>query len=539
MSSDIKFGKIRSFIWPIHRNELGKFIPMFLMFFLIAFNYSLLRSIKDPLIVTAPFSGAEALPFLKVWAILPMALLMTYIFTKLSNKYSQKKVFNLITVIFLTFFGIFTFILYPLREFLHPNAFADKIQTLLPQGFSGMIAVFRNWTLTLFYVMAELWGTTIMTVLFWGLANDRTSIKEAKRFYPLLGVGANVSGIVSGQAAVFLSNNNFIPALSYGNNAWEQSILFVNIIIIISGLAIMGIFRYSNSKTIENKDLTTVSQVKKPKSKISLRQSFAYLAKSKYLICIAVIVLAYNLTTHIIEVVWKNQIKQLYPNPSDFSAYMGNVMTMIGVFATLISLFVSGNFIRKFNWTISALVTPIIVLGTGILFFSFFIFNESKMLGLATLLGSTPLALSVLFGSMQNCLSRACKYTLFDATKEMAYIPLNKESKLKGKAAIDGVGSRLGKSSGSFLTSGLLITFSTLGASAPYIGIIFIVILAVWLISTGSLGKQFNALIAQKEKVTIKETEKSIEQLAQVKEGTDIKDYYPFNTPKKEEVKKP
>src|SRR5579863_303639 len=77
-SDTAKFGKWRSFFWPIHRWELKKFLPMLCMFFLIAFNYSALRACKDSLVVTAPQSGAEAIPFIKVWAILPGALLFTY-----------------------------------------------------------------------------------------------------------------------------------------------------------------------------------------------------------------------------------------------------------------------------------------------------------------------------------------------------------------------------------------------------------------------------------------------------------------------------
>ena len=47
--------------------------------------------------------------------------------------------------------------------------------------------------------------------------------------------------------------------------------------------------------------------------KMGLRKNFSYLAKSKYLICIAVIVVMYNIAINLVEVVWKDQVKQLYP----------------------------------------------------------------------------------------------------------------------------------------------------------------------------------------------------------------------------------
>ena len=82
-------------------------------------------------------------------------------------------------------------------------------------------------------------------------------------------------------------------------------------------------------------------------------------------------------------------------------------------------------------------------------FFGFMFFKDNMSDAVVALTGTTPLAIAVFFGSAQNCLSKAAKYSFFDTTKEMAFIPLGHESKLKGKAAIDGVGSRIGKSGGS------------------------------------------------------------------------------------------
>ena len=42
----------------------------------------------------------------------------------------------------------------------------------LPALRAGPIAIIRNWTYCLFYVMAELWGSVVVSVLFWGFANQ-------------------------------------------------------------------------------------------------------------------------------------------------------------------------------------------------------------------------------------------------------------------------------------------------------------------------------------------------------------------------------
>jgi AAA family ATP:ADP antiporter len=490
------FGKWRSFFWPIHGAELRKFLPMFFIFFLIAFNYNVLRSYKDTIIITASNSGAETIAFIKLWAVLPSAVLFTLLFTRLSNWYSREKVFYIIMSIFLVFFFLFAFVLYPAQDYLHPNRLADMLQEELPAGFKGFIAIFRNWTFSLFYVMAELWSTTIFTVLFWGFANEVTTVPEAKRYYGLLTFGGNVAGMFSGFAAIHFSSNLYLPWLPYGKSAWDQSIFFVTCTIIFSGLVTIALFRWLNVQVILPSERH--SQAPKEKFRMSIRENFAYLARSKYLICIALIVFTYNVAINLVEVVWKDQMKLLYPNPNDYNAYMGKVLFVMAVIASLTSLLTTSKAIVRYSWTVCALVPTVIVAITGAAFFHSILFPNQSVMGLLSFLQLSPLALCVTIGSIQNCLSRASKYTFFDATKEIAFIPLSKESKLKGKAAIDGVGSRLGKSGGSVIHQGLILIFSTVATSTPYIAAIFLVIIFVWSLAVFSLGKQFDALAARK-----------------------------------------
>ena len=57
-----EFSKIRSFLWPIYRHEVKKIVPMMLMLFLICFNYTILRNVKDAVVVTAKSSGQKLFP---------------------------------------------------------------------------------------------------------------------------------------------------------------------------------------------------------------------------------------------------------------------------------------------------------------------------------------------------------------------------------------------------------------------------------------------------------------------------------------------
>lgn len=90
----------------------------------------------------------------------------------------------------------------------------------------------------------------------------------------------------------------------------------------------------------------------------------------------------------------------------------------------------------KFGWRFAALVTPSMIGVTGLAFFALNYFTEF-FAPITASLGTTPLMMAVIVGAAQNILSKSSKYSLFDPCKEMAYIPLDKETKTKGKAAVD------------------------------------------------------------------------------------------------------
>ena len=162
---------------------LKKIVPLGLMFFCILFNYTILRDTKDVLVVTARGSSAEIIPFLKTWVNLPMAIGFMLLYTKLANVLSKQALFYSIILPFIAFFGAFGFVLYPLSNYIHPEAFADKLLNILGPRFLGPLAIMRIWSFCLFYVMAELWGSVVISVLFWGFANQVVSLFELWAYF--------------------------------------------------------------------------------------------------------------------------------------------------------------------------------------------------------------------------------------------------------------------------------------------------------------------------------------------------------------------
>ncbi|EFJ49850.1 hypothetical protein VOLCADRAFT_89266 [Volvox carteri f. nagariensis] len=176
----------------------GKFMPMVGLFFMLAFVNTILDSLKDTLVITAAGGGAQVIPYLTVYAVLPSSLIFLLLYSYASQRFRRQALFNGIVAVFMTFFVAFALLLYPNHHHLHPVGWAEGLAATLPLGLDGAVGMIRNWTFTLFFCMSELWGDVCLGLLFWGLANDTTSLADAPTLYPLFGLGANVAQALAG-----------------------------------------------------------------------------------------------------------------------------------------------------------------------------------------------------------------------------------------------------------------------------------------------------------------------------------------------------
>lgn len=484
--------KARDLLWPIYGNEHKIWLPMASMVGLILFNYTVARNVKDGLVVTATGSS-EIIPYLKGSLVLPAAIVFFFIYAKLANMLSKQALFYTIVGGFLAFFVLFATVLYPLHDFLHPTTSADALQAMLPKGFKGLVDVYRVWTFSLFYTMSELWGAAVSALMFWQFANDVIRVKEAKRFYAHFYLLANVFVAFSGVVVNRLSQVQ--DGLPEGVDPWGVSLNYLTVVLTFCGLLVLAIYYYLNKYVFTEQYLANVAlekkdKPKKTKLKMSVSEGIKFLLRSKYLGLIAMLVVCYGVSINLVEVTWKNAVRQQFPTPNEYTAFMGYLAGSTGI-ATIIAIFLGSILVRKLGWRFAALMTPFVLGSTGLLFF-LCILTPEIVSPIGILFGISPLLLGVLIGLAQNVLSKSIKYALFDPTKEMAYIPLDDESKMRGKAAVDVVANRFGKSGGGYIQIALFALIGPLSEILPYLAVIFLGFIIVWIISVFSLSTKFN-----------------------------------------------
>ncbi|MEL6412929.1 MAG: Npt1/Npt2 family nucleotide transporter, partial [Bacteroidota bacterium] len=158
----------------------------------------------------------------------------------------------------------------------------------------------------------------------------------------------------------------------------------------------------------------------------------------------------------------------------------GNQAIFGGLLSIILIIFLAAPIMKR-GWRFAASFTPVIALIATFVFFSFLYFQDS-LSSLTAPLGMSPLALAVSFGTVNVVFIKATKYILFDPTKEQAYVPLDEESKVRGKAAVDGAGSRLGKSLGALIIATLSSAFEmSIDDSKLIIFLLILVMLVLWL----------------------------------------------------------
>ena len=492
-----KLSKFLDFIWPIHRHELPKFLFITLLMFCILGIQNLIRALKDSIVNT--LIGTETIAFLKFWGVMPAAFMFTLIYVKLVNSIKGENIFYIILSIFLSFFALFAFYIFPNHETLHLSV--DSANQLIANypNFKWFILLLSNWSFSLFYIIAELWPNVVFALLFWQFVNLITSVEESKRFYLLFGLLGQTGLLISGLFLKKLSSINDFLNTKF-NFDIPYNVFSIQIVLSVAlclGLIALFAFWMLNHKILDETKTSELQFRVVKKHQMNLSDSIKLVLSSRYIMLIAILLICYGIAINLVEGPWKAQVSKIYKTPTEFASFVGSYLSYTGIF-TILFVILGSSIVRKLGWFAAAIITPIMVFVTGVSFFLIGNFQAISVLAVAAFAITDPALIAITIGAIQNVLSKSSKYTLFDSTKEMSYVPLDDELKTKGKAAADVIGTKLGKSASALLQSIIftLIPTATYQSISMYLMTIFAVICMIWLWAVRELDKEYKKAVS-------------------------------------------
>ena len=103
-----------------------KVVPLAIIFFLSTFNLTILQALKDAIVVTT--SGAEALPFLASFVVLPASVVFFAYYSKMLSIMPKHRVYYLAVAPFVVFYGVFATAIYPIADTLHFHGLFEKVR---------------------------------------------------------------------------------------------------------------------------------------------------------------------------------------------------------------------------------------------------------------------------------------------------------------------------------------------------------------------------------------------------------------------------
>jgi ATP/ADP translocase len=146
-------------------------------------------------------------------------------------------------------------------------------------------------------------------------------------------------------------------------------------------------------------------------------------------------------------------------------------------------------------------MTPLMTMVAGGGFFVFAALQNELEIIFASVTALSSLTIIVFIGGLQNVLGKGTKYSLFDVTKEMAYIPLDDEMKTKGKAAVDIVGNKIGKSVGAFIQfmTFTIFPYSKYDDIVIFLMMLFMLVCVIWIYAVSALSKEYKMILERDE----------------------------------------
>jgi len=422
---------------------------LMLNIFLLLAAYSMLKTIREPLILTVP-GGAEVKSYAAA-AIAGLFLVLVPLYSALASRVSRVKLINTVTLFFAACL----------------IAFFALSRTGVPIGVA-------------FFIWVGIFNLMVIAQL-WAFANDVYTVDQGKRLFAIVGFGASL-GAIAGS----FSTGQLVKL--YGPYPFMLGAGGLLILCMVLTNVINAREKRAQAKQALGAEGGPHEAGAPDSPRVSAdepvrgRSGFALVLRDPYLLLIGLLMLLYNFVNTNGEYILGKLVLGAYTTAHGAAAvagldakkvigeFYGNFQTMVNVLSAVIQAVVVSRVIKYFGVRIALLILPAVAL-----------------------IGYTSMAFVPLLSFIRGAklAENSLDYSLQNTTRNALYLPTSREAKYKAKQANDTFFVRFGD----VLSAGLVFAGTTwLGFAPRQFALVNVVLIVVWLVLAVAIGRLFKRL---------------------------------------------
>jgi AAA family ATP:ADP antiporter len=428
----------------VHGGEGLTALLLMLNIFLLLAAYYLLKTIREPLILSVP-GGAEVKSY-SAAATAGLLMLLVPLYSAVASRMSRVKLINGVTLFFI----------------------ACLVAFFALNGMGVPIGV-------AFFIWVGIFSLMVIAQL-WAFANDVYTVEQGKRLFAIVGVGASLGAIagsfVTGQ---LVKSFGPYPFMLGAAALLGVCILLTNMIHLREKRRIEAAPRTAKGEEGESASGAADAHV-------TGRSGFALVFSDRYLLLIAFLMLVYNLVNTNGEYILGKTVVMLYTKAHGAAAiggldekkmigeFYGNFFTLVNLISAGIQAFVVSRVLKHFGVRIALLVLPVVAMAGYI---------AMAFVPLLSFIRTAKLA------------ENSVDYSLQNTTRNSLYLPTSREAKYKAKQANDTFFVRFGD----VISAGVVFAGTTwLGFAPKQFALVNVGLIVIWLILAIAIGRRFKQL---------------------------------------------
>jgi AAA family ATP:ADP antiporter len=420
-------------------------VLLMLNIFLLLASYYLLKTIREPLILTVK-GGAEVKSYAAA-AIAGVLMVLVPLYSALASHVSRVRLINGVTAFFI----------------LCLVAFFLLSRAGIPIGVP-------------FFIWVGVFNMMIIAQL-WAFANDVYTVDQGKRLFAIVGFGASLGAIagsfVTGQLVAQYGPYPFLLAAAV---LLGVCMLLTNVVNVREKASQEG-----KEQTVGDKAEAEGAPAAAGEGGVKGRSGFALVFADRYLLLIAVLMLLSNLVNTTGEYILGKTVVAHVTAQAGAAAggmddkkiigeFYGNYFTWVNIVSALLQAFVVSRLLKYLGVRTAIMVLPFVAL-----------------------FGYLSMAFIPFIGFIRGAkiAENSLDYSVQNTTRNALYLPTSREAKYKAKQANDTFFVRLGD----LASAGLVFAGTTWLAFGPrQFALTAVALVAIWLVIAFVLGKRFQSL---------------------------------------------